>query len=118
MSQLTQAIAATPGRQRKALLNRLPMVSWVEDMSEPNAEMHYRHEYKIEARFGATMWLDPTVVRVGLETATRAVRRAVVESVFGEFRQPLCEMEMALINGDDERARELCAQIRASMFDI
>ena len=49
--------------------------------------------------------------------AMNQARRAVVEAVFGEFREPLVEAMVALHDRDFEAAEELISRVLNNMFD-
>jgi len=57
---------------------------------------------------------DPSIK----ERVFHIARQNVVEAVFGEFRQPIAELQGALVEGDLEKARTVASRLERQMFYI
>jgi hypothetical protein len=108
-----------PGRERRPDYKPLSLVS-ASVTKVDKLDLDYRQEYRIEARIGGRAWLDSLQANVPslVEEVQRSMRRAVVEQVFGEFREPLARLTMAILSHETEEAAEIVRDIRHTMFDV
>jgi hypothetical protein len=80
----------------------------------------YATVYRVEARLGAQVAVsDETKEAINWETLMRnKVYRPLAEEVFGEFRQPLLETDLAIAQGDIDKASKLIRSVLDSMFKV
>jgi hypothetical protein len=80
----------------------------------------YATVYRVEARLGAQVTVsDETKQAIDWETLMRdKVYRPLAEEVFGEFREPLLEADLAITQGDTDKASKLIHNILDSMFKV
>ena len=80
----------------------------------------YATVYRVEARLGAQVAVtDETREAINWETLMRdKVYRPLAEEVFGEFRQPLLEADLAIAQGDIDKASKLIRNVLDSMFKV
>lgn len=71
-------------------------------------------KYEIYAKLGASVILSADEDQIS--NAVEAVRRAVIEEIFGEFRAPISELRVALYQADLSKARDLLAKLELKMF--
>ena len=80
----------------------------------------YATVYRVEVRLGAQVAVsDQTKEAVGWEKLLKSkVYRPLAEEVFGEFRQPLLEADLAVAQGDVDKASALIRAVLDSMFHV
>jgi hypothetical protein len=119
MSKLTDAIKAMDTRTKRhtpidfVTLESTLITNRDGDLSATFAAVD--GQYEIKAEFGGSAWvslLEPDA----LPNVVKATKRAVTEAVFGEFRQPLIQIEMALHNRDAGKALAALHRLRDMMF--
>ena len=116
MSKLSKALIATK-RERVADFNYATFDETWDPMNPPTDS----YRYTITAKMGATIVVNEGLaVETGgaaLTEAVRSAKRALVEEMFGEFRQPLIEIDVAAMNRDYDKVRRLTNQLLLDMFD-
>lgn len=81
-------------------------------------------DYMLEARFFTRVKITEREVDASIsDTAVKdrvfqMARQNIVEAVFGEFRQPLTELRVALVAGDLEKARAVQRRLEQQMFSV
>ena len=76
--------------------------------------------YKVQAKLGASVVVtDSDRFNIGWETLLKSkIYRPLAEEIFGEFRQPLLEADLAIMQGDSKKASELIGTVLNSMFKV
>ena len=76
--------------------------------------------YRIEARFGAQVAVtDESKEAIGWERLLKEkVYRPLAHEVFGEFRKPLLDADLAIAQGEYREASKLIHEILDSMFKV
>ena len=80
----------------------------------------YATVYRVEARLGSQVAVsDETKEAINWEKLMKdKVYRPLAEEVFGEFRQPLLEADLAIAQGDIDKASKLIHGVLYSMFKV
>lgn len=80
----------------------------------------YATVYRVEVRLGAQVAVtDETREAVNWQQLMKEkVYRPLAEEVFGEFRQPLLEADLAVAQGDVDKASALIKAVLDSMFKV
>lgn len=116
MSKLSKALTATK-HERVADFNYATFDETWDPMNPPTDS----YRYTITAKMGATIVVNEGLaVETGgaaLTEAVRSAKRALVEEMFGEFRQPLIEINIAAMHRDYETVKRLSNQLLDNMFD-
>lgn len=113
MSKLAKAIdATTTGNVREA---RDLKLNYLDITEETSIVSHYSldKQYRIGVAFRQTIYISE---RDNFSDAVLAVKRAMIEEVFGEFRPYIIEMQSALYVEDRARIRTLLAELENKMF--
>lgn len=76
---------------------------------------HKQTQYDIKAVIGATVWLDNDLTP-RREADIRTMRLAIIEEVFGEYRQPLMHAMLDINAGETEKALARLQDIYDDMF--
>jgi hypothetical protein len=113
MSKLNDAILAKPGA-RTVVASIVPIE--VDHKLIKESSYSYNQTYRVSATIGVTMQVYE---HIGLtHEVMRDCRRAIAEEVFGEFRTPLLQINVALMEGDKDKAMGLVEQILEGMFRV
>lgn len=112
MSKLIDAIEVIQRSGPIAPRTKVPPVLGASDKIN-DLRFANKFEYQIAVRLGFASVVSS---QAGISEAKDLVRREIAEFVFGEFRQPLIDLEHALWDGDAEAAREILREIRKAMF--
>ena len=116
MSKLAKAVEAYQSGDKRAAPN---YTSFSHDSAKmPNSDMFVQTKYRLEAKFGATVWIDDNVKGSmdRVQWALEDVRKSIVEEVFGEFRGILNDMRVANHQSDSDRMRTLISELEYKMF--
>lgn len=114
MSKLSDAINATKTNKVYAE-NSYSFVS-IETGYYPTP-LHY--EYSIRAIFGTKVILcDELIADGALETAVHQVKAAVINAVFGEFREDLYLITKHLYKRNTDKALEAVYALQNKMFEV
>ena len=117
MSKFSQALDlhnSWPEQLRASKITALnKTLSIEESITEPIA-FHREKLYRLGAKFAVDIWIKEGVSNTNHVKSARAY---LVESMFGEFREPLIELEMHLYNNDIEEAVKCLQQIKQTMYD-
>lgn len=117
MSQLAKAISAVETGERILIRKKLsPLFNDLvnvkhESLIDPMIGMKYRIGVKLEA---SAVISDPQQT----DFVVDRVRQQIVEAIFGEFRQDITRMYVALNDYDVETARAILDDLSHNMFDI
>lgn len=119
MSRLFDYIKAYETRDRMHIPQPLKMV----DFNQESYTIKYGGAatiYRFEARLGAQVAVsDETKEAVDWDVIMKSkVYRPLAEEVFGEFRQPLIEAELAAYQGRPEEVVKLIRGVLDSMFRV
>ena len=117
MSKLLEQIKAYETNTRVA--QPLQMVSVTKDVYEiPRPESAI--VYTVKATLGASVVVtDSLKETVDWQTVVKQkVYRPLAEEIFGEFRKPLLDADLAIYTGDMQKASSLIRQVLDSMFAV
>ena len=119
MSKLFDHLQAYQTRERTYKPQPLKMVT-SEFSSFDLRTGGYATVYRVEARLGAQVAVtDETREAVNWEKLMKdKIYRPLAEEVFGEFRQPLLEADLAIAQGDVDKASALIRAVLNSMFEV
>ncbi len=71
------------------------------------------YEYRLGATFSTRGFAEDSKELAYIKDVTK---RAIIEEVFGEFRQRICDIELAIARYEIEEARAHIHQLRLDMF--
>jgi hypothetical protein len=119
MSRLLDYIKVTATEERKYIQKPLKLV----DVKHSSHESYYPDiatMYRVEARLGSQVIVsDNMKAQYGWERIlTKKVYEPLAESIFGEFRQPLLDARIAILEGDTTEANKLIDQVLENMFRV
>lgn len=116
MSNLAKALAARPG-QKTLLPAAFQRVTSITRKARSLDEL-YATEHILGAAFEVKTVLADELRRDAgaVEHMERSMRRAIIEGVFGEFAEPLRDIELALYNYDYNAALHAMRALRTQMF--
>jgi len=119
MSKLLDYIKVTATEQRKYVQKPLQLVDITHNMQEtyyPDIATMYR----VEARLGSQIMVTDTMKRqYGWEQVLKhKVYNPLAESIFGEFRIPLLDADLAIAQGEPELASKLIREVLDGMFKV
>lgn len=114
MSKLSKVLTAKEG-ERVAVFNYASFDETWDSMKF----IADSHRYTISAKMSVSVVVDDSSAKQGtpLTEAVRSAKRAIIEDMFGEFRQPLIEIDVAAMNRDYDKVRRLTNQLLLDMFD-
>ena len=119
MSKLAALVRATPLKEIKYSDSRLTKVSSDDSLISTSYGFGQMRAFKIAVEVGAKCFIDEYKSKSNGEDINEriaAMRRAVVEEVFGEFRAPLYEVTGALYDCDFRKARALLSLLERKMY--
>ena len=118
MSKLFDQLRAERTGMRVPGAQRLPMVSSeVTTFELPPDNLVYR----VGVRLGAQVAYSQQTIRSGHDferMLCSQVYRPLAEEIFGEYRKPLINIDLAILEGRTEDARAIINQVLESMFKV
>jgi hypothetical protein len=122
MSKLAQAVTATDTKNR-IVIDPLfdSMVSITHQVSGvPVFDPSVAYVYRIEAKFGTQCMVEYQHDGKAnyVDEALRNTRKAIIEAVFGEFRQDFYLIHQALWKHELHKAHELLHAFEDKMFQV
>jgi hypothetical protein len=119
MSKLLEHLQITNTNERRYVPKPLKMVTGTLT-SEDMYLQDYATVYTVEARLGARVVVSDTEkLAVGADSIIKQkVYRPLAEEVFGEFRQPLIDADLAIAQGEYKQASDLIREVLYSMFKV
>lgn len=122
MSKIAKLITATQKYPSEYAYNERPFrmeYAQVEDklltMPAPDRSVKYR----IRTELGAEVWISEEAISGcsgAIDRAVYNVKRAVIEEIFGEFRQLITKLHIAAQDRDYEKLRVLVEELDHQMF--
>lgn len=113
MSKLSENLKAHSTGDRVAPQQKLNFVSFQTSAYE---QPPYLIGYKLKCNIVSQFFVNENDTQV-LDYAIAKSKRAILEEIFGEFRQDLYNLEVALYNQDYQKAKELLDCVMKNMFD-
>lgn len=118
MSKLSENLKAYSTGARYAKPPKLDSVSFKSNSYElPSYCMEYTLECNITTKFFVKAGAFDAQATNEIKYATDKAKRQILEEIFGEFRQDLYNLDVALYNQDYRKARELLDGVMKNMFD-
>lgn len=114
MSEAIRRIEASITGTRYAKDYNIALVS-TEVKKEKSAELAFLTEYFVGVKLGHVVRIDENEPHQK-EHATNAIRQAMIEFLFGEFRVLLAKANYNLYNRDFDEARKAISEIERTMF--
>ena len=118
MSKLSENLKAYPTGNRYVQTPTLNCVSFKTTSYET---LPWQVEYSLECKIGSTFVVQPGNslhdTAVSVQSALYRCKRQILEEIFGEFRQDLYNLDVALYNQDYEKAKTLLDGVIKNMFD-
>lgn len=120
MSKVISQIGASITGKRGVVTSPVSQVSFEQRSKREDFSIggSYRKEYDIAIKFGYRVWLDENASVQEETHALRKAKYAVADYIFGEFREPLHNLYMALNRHEFEKANAILYGIERQMFDI
>lgn len=119
MSQFSKCLGHWPTGKRETKYG----IKEVADIMDVNQTLEIHdslyHEYKIEARLGSKILISDVVRNdpVAFKETMRKMRCQLVDIMFGEFREDLRAINLALYRYNVAEAQHLVNQLYEKMFD-
>lgn len=113
MSKLSENLEAYSTGVRAAPQQKLNYVSFKTSVYE---QPPYLISYRLECNIGSQFFVYENDNQA-LDYAIAKSKRALLEEIFGEFRQDLYNLDVALYNEDYQKAKELLSCVMKNMFD-
>ena len=119
MSKLLDYIKITATQERRLLPKPLKMVE-IKYISENYNVIESAIVHRVEARLGVQVAItDEMKQQDDWERIVKyKVYAPLAETIFGEFRQPLLEADLAMLEGDVDTASRLIREVLDSMFNV
>ena len=118
MSKLSENLKAYPTGNRYA---QAPILNCVAFKATSYEIPPYHMEYNLECKIGSTFVVPARnslhETTVSVQSALYRCKRQILEEIFGEFRQDLYNLDVALYNQDYEKAETLLDGVIKNMFD-
>jgi hypothetical protein len=125
MSKLNDSLVEFQTNKRKPgkrKINPINDVMSINDSWYPlGFEYGMKREYKLVVKIESSYLVDEIELvtskhAITHEEAVKIARTAIIESVFGEFRKPLIDAKMAIMNDDEVKANQILTEIMHQMF--
>ena len=111
MSKLSENIRAVQLKQQVPYIMPLTVIETsIDSLTFPS-----RKCYSVAATIGMKTYID---YEDNLDSVITNVRKAVVQEIFGEFRDPLKNLSIALHNRDLSQAHKIIDEIHQQMFSV
>ena len=118
MSKLSENLKAYTTGNR---YSQVPTLNCVAFKSTSYEVPPWQVEYSLECKIGSTFVVQPGNslhdTTVSVQSALYSCKRQILEEIFGEFRQDLYNLDVALYNQDYEKAKTLLNGVIKNMFD-
>lgn len=118
MSKLSENLKAYNTGARYAKPPKLDFVSFKSNSYEMQP---YLMQYTLECNIGTKFFVEAGVSTAQTTNAIKYVtdkaKRQILEEIFGEFRQDLYNLDVALYNQDYQKAKALLDGVMKNMFD-
>lgn len=121
MSKLAKAIEAKT-YFNNARASMLPAPRYFEvskQVNEISCEYSKEIQVRIGVKFESQVWISEVELlksNAPIDAALVNVKRAMIEEIFGEFRQLLNDINIATYEGDMHKVRDLVAKLEHQMF--
>lgn len=114
MSKIAKAIQAKiDHNEAYALSTNLNYFTAGTDIKEVDIGSQIAYRYSIGCKIESDMFVPKSEIR----EATKLVKRAVIEEIFGEFRPLIYDIQVALYDRDTGRANRLMQDLSFKMFE-
>lgn len=113
MSKLSENLKAYSTGVRVAPYQEINSVSFKTSTYE---QPPYLIGYRLECNIGSQFFVNENDSQA-LDRAIIKSKRALLEEIFGEFRQDLYNLDVALYNQDYQKAKTLLDGVMKNMFD-
>lgn len=118
MSKLSENLKAYSTGARYAQVPKLDFVSFENNSYELPP---YRIEYTLECKIGTKFYVEAGISSAQtaneIQFITYKAKRQILEEIFGEFRQDIYNLDVALYNQDYQKAKTLLDCVMKNMFD-
>lgn len=114
MSEIIKKIDASMTGTRYAKEFTTPLLSTTVEMHQP-VDLAFLTEYFVGVKLGHKIQIEDSVPNQK-EEAMRAIKRALQELIFGEFRHLLARANYSLYNRDFNAAKRAVEEIEQRMF--
>lgn len=114
MSEIIRKIEASMTGTRYAKEFTYPLLSTTVEMHQP-VDQIFLTEYFVGVKLGHTVKIDESIPNQK-EEATKAIKRAITELIFGEFRPLLARAQYSLYNRDFDEAKRALEEIDTRML--
>lgn len=121
MSKLAKAIEAKV-YFNNARASTLPIPKYFEvskEVNEISCEYSKNIQVRIGIKFENQVWISEVELlksNAAIDAALVHTKRAMIEEIFGEFRQLLNDINIATYEGDMHKVRDLIAKLENQMF--
>ena len=119
MSKLLDYIKVTATQERRLMPQPLKMVE-VKHTSERYNVIESAIVHRVEARLGVQVAITDEMMQQGdwERIIKHKVYAPLAETIFGEFRAPLLEADLACLEGDYDKASQIIRGVLDSMFKV
>lgn len=119
MSKVLEHLQVRSTGERKYLPKPLKMVTGTLTSEDWYLE-DYATVYRVDVRLGAQVIVtEAEKQKVGADFIIKQkVYRPLAEEIFGEFREPLIEADLAIAQGEYDKASKLIREVLDSMFKV
>jgi len=126
MSQLVKAITATDTGNRKFVQESFSLLfrdvfDKKEQFTDATIAPNVAKVYRIGVTIGKEVMISELDAINGedvLYESVQRTKRAVVEAIFGEFREDFYRLESAIYDRDFQRARSLLTDFQRKMYEV
>ena len=91
--------------------------------SQPHSLLGFGREYTVSVKLSTTKWFDDSALIKSSENEDAikteilsSIKRAMIEEIFGEFRPIVYELQSAIYDKNQNRMRQLTAELERKMF--
>ena len=115
MSKISDAVKATAGRTAPMPSPIIPIKC---EEGFPSLQYAMGRRYHIGVELHASTVFDDNISGEKLNRAIQQTKRLIAEEVFGEFRNPIYRLQVAIFERDLDKAHAITEEILKQMFDI